>query len=95
MAATLKDVLDFIRNPELDRNDRLLIVEALNSQVRAKRAQAKQGLHRGMRVEFYSNRAFKNVIGRIQKVNRVNVDLIEEGTGMQWRVSPGLLKPVA
>jgi len=94
MAITLKEVLDFIRNPDLDRDTRQSIIDALNAQTRAKRAEAKRGLRPGMRVQFYSNRSFRNVFGRISKVNRVNVDLVEEGTGTRWRVSPQLLKPV-
>lgn len=92
--ATLKDVLDFIRNPQLDASDRSLIVEALNLQVRMKRAQAKAGFRPGQTVTFYSNRSFKNVTGVIRKINRVNIDLIENGTGTRWRVSPQLLKAV-
>lgn len=47
---TLHDVLEFIRDPNLDPNDRILIVEVLNAQVRRKRAQAKAGLYAGQRV---------------------------------------------
>ncbi|MGH8338018.1 MAG: hypothetical protein ACRETL_14620, partial [Gammaproteobacteria bacterium] len=61
MATTLSEVLQFIRNPNLDPSDRTLIVEALNSQVRAKRSQAKAGLRSGMRVSFFSNRTYQNV----------------------------------
>lgn len=92
--ANLKDVLDFIRNPQLDASDRSLIVEALNSQVRMKRAQAKAGFRPGQQVTFYSTRSFKTVTGTIRKINRVNIDLIENGTGIRWRVSPQLLKAV-
>jgi hypothetical protein len=91
----LRDVLQFIRNPQLDPNDRTLIVEALNAQVRAKRAQAKAGFRAGQKVSFYSSRSFKYVTGTIRKINRVNIDLIEDGCGTRWRVSPQLLKPVA
>jgi len=92
MATNLRDVLEFIRNPDLSRSDRECIVDALNSQVRAKRSQAKAGLHRGQKVTFFSNRAFKMVTGVITKVNRVNVDIKEDVTGQKWRVSPQLLK---
>lgn len=91
--ATLHDVLKFIRDPNLDPNDRSLIVEALNAQVRLKRAQAKAGLYAGQRVQFFSSRTGCTVTGTIKKVNRVNVDLIDT-FGTRWRVSPQLLKPV-
>lgn len=90
---TLRDVLTFIRNPSLDPNDRMLIVESLNAQARAKRAQAKSGLYRGQTVTFFSSRTGTTVRGKITKVNRVNVDLTDE-FGARWRVSPQLLKPV-
>lgn len=94
MAITLQEVLDYIRRPDIGAGARQQIVEALNAQTRAKRAEAKRGLFPGMRVQFYSNRSFRNVFGKISKVNRINVDLVEEGTGTRWRVSPQLLKPV-
>lgn len=94
MSTTLHEVLEFIRDPNLPPGQRSLIIDALNAQVREKRREAKRGLFPGMRVQFYSNRSFRNVFGRITKVNRVNVDLVEEGTGTRWRVSPQLLKPV-
>lgn len=92
--ATLHDVLQFIRNPNLDPSDRTLIVEALNSQVRAKRAQAKAGFRPGQKVTFFSTRTYQQVTGVIRKINRVNIDLIEDVTGTRWRVSPQLLKAV-
>jgi len=95
MATNLQDVLEFIRRPDLGAGARSQIVEALNAQVRAKRREAKAGLYPGQKVTFFSNRSFKQVTGTIRKVNRVNVDLTEDGTGMRWRVSPQLLKPAS
>lgn len=89
----LKNILDFIRSPNLDSNDRLLIVEALNAQACLKRAQLKQGLYAGQLVQFFSSRTGCTVTGTIKKVNRVNVDLIDT-FGTRWRVSPQLLKAV-
>lgn len=91
---TLSDVLQFIRNPGLNPSDRTMIVDTLNSQARAKRAQAKAGFRPGQKVTFFSNRSFKQVTGTIRKINRVNIDLIEDVTGTRWRVSPQLLKAV-
>ena len=91
MAATLQDVLDFIRNPALDLDDRQALVDALNQQQRARRSQARQGLYEGMRVTWYSTRSGRQVTGRITKVNRVNCDVMEEISGVKWRVSPQLL----
>jgi hypothetical protein len=91
--ATLSDVLQFIRNPNLDPTHRTLIVEALNAQVRARRAQAKAGLYAGLQVQFFSNRTGCTVTGTIKKVNRVNVDLVDT-FGTRWRVSPQLLRAV-
>jgi hypothetical protein len=93
MATKIKDVLDFIRDPQLDPSDRTLIVEALNAQTRMKRAQAKAGLYAGQRVQFHSTRVGRTVTGTIEKVNRVNVDLIDT-FGTRWRVPPQLLKRV-
>lgn len=89
---TVADVLRFIRGPHLDPSDRQLIIDALNAQARQSRARAKDGLRAGMKVTFLSTRTGKAVTGTIKKVNRVNVDLVEEGTGLRWRVSPQLLK---
>ena len=94
MATTLNDVLTFIINSSLSREDHNQIIEALNFQARTKRAEARQGLRAGMKVTFVSTRTGRHVVGVIQKVNRVNIDVIEEGNGIKWRVSPGLLKPV-
>ncbi len=93
MASTFQDVLEFIRN-NMTSAQRTVIVETLNYQARSKRAEAKQGLRSGMKVSFYSTRSYREVTGVIHKVNRVNVDVVEDGTGTKWRVSPGLLKPV-
>jgi hypothetical protein len=94
MATTLHEVLEFIRGLDLHSHERSTVIATLNTQVRAKRSEAKRGLYPGQRVTFFSNRSYKTVVGVITKVNRVNVDLREEGTGMKWRVSPQLLKPV-
>lgn len=94
MAITLQDVLAFIRRDDLGAGARQQIVETLNAQLRAKRREAKRGLYPRMRVQFTSTRTGRVVFGRIDKVNRVNVDLTEEGNGMKWRVSPNLLKQV-
>ena len=92
---TLSDVLAFIRSPEFTSADHTAVVHAVNNRAKAKRSEAKQGLYAGQRVTFYSTRSFRNVTGRIDKINRVNVDLTEEGTGVKWRCSPGLLKPAS
>lgn len=89
---TIYDVLDFVQDPDLDPDHHRRIVEALNRRVKAKRQEAKAGLRPGMRVTWFSTRSFRQVVGRIEKVNRVNVDVLEEGTGVKWRCSPGLLK---
>jgi len=91
MATTLQDVLSFIRNPELDLDDRQAIVDTLNRQQRDRRADAKAGLRRGMKVSWFSNRVGRQVTGHITKVNRVNCDVTEDGNMMKWRVSPQLL----
>lgn len=90
---TIHDVLDFINDPNLDAIDRRRIITALNEQVKSKRREAKRGLYVGQRVTFFSNSAYRNVAAVIDKVNRVNIDLTEEGTGVKWRVSPQLIKP--
>ena len=94
MSTTLQDVLSFIRNPDLDQDDRKSITDALNRQSRDKRADAKRGLYVGMHVSWYSNRVGRAVRGRITKVNRVNCDVTEDVTNTRWRVSPQLLETV-
>ncbi len=94
MTTTLNDVIEFIRNPLLGDAERSVIISTLNSQVRIKRDRAKAGFRRGQTVQFYSERQGRTVTGTIRKINRVNIDLLEAGTGAKWRVSPQLLKPV-
>lgn len=94
MATTLQDVLKFIRDPKLDFDDRQAIIDALNSQTRARQQAAKAGLHVGMQVTWYSPRYCRQVTGRITKVNRVNCDVMEDGNCFPWRISPQLLTPV-
>lgn len=91
MAATLQDVLDFIRNPALDLDDRQALVDALNQQQRARRSQARQGLYEGKRVTWYSTRQGRQVTGVIKKVNRVNCDVYDDVQKVTWRVPPQLL----
>lgn len=90
---TLHDVLDFIRDPNLDVHDRALIIEALNAQTRAKREQQKAQFYPGQRVSFYDKGVGRDRFARVQKINRKNIDVREENTNYPWRVSPGLLKP--
>ena len=94
MAATFKDVIEFIRNPQLSNAERSLIIETLNAQSRLKRAQAKAGFYPGQTVQFYSERHHRTVTATIRKINRVNIDLVETGSLGRWRVSPQLLKAV-
>lgn len=90
---TIHDVLDFINDPDLSADNRRKIIDALNSQSKMKRREARAGLYEGQRVTWWSSRNYRNVTGRIDKINRVNIDVIEEGTGVRWRCSPQLLKP--
>ena len=90
----LKDVLEFINRPYMTTEERRAIVEAVNTQSRAVRADAKAQLRTGMRVTFLSTRAGREVVGRIVKVNRVNIELVEDGNQMRWRVSPSLVHKV-
>jgi len=92
MAATFKDVIEFIRNPQLSSTERSLIISTLNEQTRVKRVQAKAQFRVGQPVMFYSERLCRNVTGTIRKINRINIDLIEAGSGAKWRVSPQLLR---
>ena len=92
MAITLSDVLKFIRDPELDLDDRQAIVDALNQQQQARRSQARQGLYEGKRVTWYSVRQGRQVTGTIKKVNRVNCDVWDDVQKVTWRVSPQLLE---
>lgn len=94
MATTLQDVLKFIRDPNLDFDDRQAIIDALNAQTRARRQAAKVGLHVGMHVTWYSTAACQRVSGRITKINRVNCDVMEDDNGFPWRIPPQLLSPV-
>lgn len=94
MATTLQDVLKFIRDPKLDLDDRQAIIDALNSQTRARRQAAKAGLRVGMQVTWYSSSTGQQMSGRITKINRVNCDVMEDGNGFPWRISPQLLSPV-
>lgn len=90
---TIHDVLDFINDPDLTLDNRRKIIEAVNRQSKVARSRAKAGFYVGQKVTWFSNRDFRQVVGRIRKVNRVNVDVIEDGSGMRWRCSPQLLKP--
>lgn len=89
--ASLKDVLDFIRNPALSADERSLIVECLNKQLRDKRAQAKAKFFVGQRVAFDPGTGVGSIRGQVIKINRVNI-MVLASDGHRWRVSPGLLK---
>lgn len=93
MAATFLEVLEYIRNPKLDPNDLNLIIKEIKAQTRLRRSAARNGLRVGHRVTFTS-RTTGPVFGVVIKVNPVNVDVVEEGTHIRWRVSPSLLKHV-
>ena len=42
-------------------------------------------------VTFFSKRAGKTVVGRVTKVNVVNISITESISGQKWRVGPSLL----
>lgn len=92
---TINDVLNYIRSQALGSTERTLIINAINARTHEARAEAKVGLRPGMRVTFYSRREFRTVVGKVAKVNRVNVDIVEEGNGKRWRASPQLVKPIS
>ncbi len=91
--ANLSDVLDFIRNPDLDPGDLADIVEALKAQTKAIKSRVRAGLRPGQKVRFFSAQMGCDVVGTLTKVCRVNVQLTDT-FGHRWRVAPQLLRVI-
>ena len=91
-AITISDVLSFIQGTQMSRSDRDQIVTALKRQFKTERAVAKSAFCTGQKVSW-SDRYCAPHTGIIQKINSVNITVIETGTGTRWRVSPNFLKP--
>ena len=93
MQITLNDVLDYIESLEVGDTRRTKIIDCLNRQSRASRAEAKAQFHVGQTVTFIAN-TYQHITGTIRKINRINIDVVDSATGRKWRVSPKLLHPV-
>lgn len=91
---TIKDVLSFIQGSQMSSSDRNQIVAALKRQFKTERAIAKSVFHVGQRVSWADKYCAPH-IGTIQKINSVNITIVETGTGTRWRVSPNFLKSYA
>jgi len=92
MITNINDVLDFIRSNRMTVNERDLIVNAVNVAKRRLGQSIARKLSVGMTVSFYSLKRDRMVIGQVDKINNVTVQLTENDTKVKWRVSPELLK---
>lgn len=94
MATKLGEVLQFI-NSSMTVQDRQVIINALNSQRKLADMRATMELYPGVTVEWDSKRmGGRSVTGTVKKVNRTTVHVLEDVTGIMWRVSPTLLRTV-
>jgi hypothetical protein len=89
MSTTLQDVLGFVMCST--REQRESIMQAVRYATQRDASHARMEFRPGSTVKF-KNRYGTIVHGIVKKVNRKNIDLVEDGTGMRWRVHPSLLE---
>ena len=66
----------------------------LNTFLRERQRRAAFNFNIGQRVQFYSSKMCRNIIGPITKINSKSVKMTETCSGIKWTVSADLLKAV-
>jgi len=93
MATTLREVVQFI-NSTMSSSDREVIIQAINAQRKLADMHATMDLYPGVTVQWVGGGHGGVVKGTVKKVNRTTVHVLEDRTGVMWRVSPGLLRVI-
>lgn len=93
MAQSFASILAAINSSNLTIDEARELSRALNAAVTRLQHDAKRELRIGQTVSFRT-RDGGIVYGTVKRFLTKNVEIIDNGTGMRWRVSPSLVKPM-